>query len=96
MTSSWAFLTINVLFTRRGVGNTSGSGLVGFDFKRFSHPGRGTNSIGARAPHDRAVTYVNSREILMIPRLDTLGGSATMSMNFTLCGRSRKIILVTE
>ena len=37
-----------------------------------------------------------TREILMTSRVDTLGGSVTMSMNFTLCGRSRKIILVTE
>ena len=32
----------------------------------------------------------------MTSRLDTFGGSVTMSLNFTLCGRSRKIILVTE
>ena len=66
MTSSRAFLTstsfpfskvstINVLFSRRGVG-VNLDGLVRFDFICFSHPGRGTNSRGARAPYDRAVT----------------------------------------
>ena len=62
----------------------------------FSHSARGINSRGARAPYDGAVISVNSREILMISRVDTVGGSVTMSMNFTLCGRSRKTILETE
>ena len=59
-------------------------------------PGRGTNSRCARAPYDRAMISVNSREMLVISRVDTLGGSVTMSMNFTLYGRSRKTILETE
>ena len=51
---------------------------------------------GARAKYVRGVVYLMSRDTLMILRVDTLRGSVTKTMNFTLSGFSRKNILETE